>query len=159
MKLIVGLGNPEKEFENTPHNAGYFFVDNFPKKRFKDVIVKRSESFMNESGLCVDRLMGKYGIDPSDLYVVHDDLDIRLGEFKIQFGKGPKDHNGIKSVNNVLGTNQYWHIRIGVDNRSLEKRTPGKIYVLQDFTNDEKEQLGNTINEAISDLIRRLNEK
>ena len=93
---------------------------------------------MNQSGEFVSGQLKKYKIDPEDLYIIHDDLDIVLGEFKIQFGRGPKDHNGLRSVDEALGTDQYWHVRIGVDNRPLDARPMGEEYVLQNFTDEEK---------------------
>jgi len=89
----------------------------------------------------------------SDLYIVHDDLDILLGNYKIQFGRGPKDHNGIASVDRELGTDQYWHVRIGVDRRDPENRALGEEYVLQDFTVEEREILDNVLKEICKKLV------
>ena len=73
-------------------------------------------------------------------------MDIKLGtEPKIQFGKGPKDHNGLKSIDEALGSNQYWHVRIGVDNRPMDNRVMGEEYVLGHYSNEEREILENTI--------------
>ena len=75
-----------------------------------------------------------------DLYIVHDDLDIPLGKCKVQFGTGPKLHNGILSIEEELGTNDFWRVRIGVDNRG-ENKIDGEAYSLQDFTDEELKQL------------------
>ena len=153
MKLIIGLGNPGEKYKNSRHSAGFLFVDELKKTKLpKDVVVKKSDKFMNESGDCVDVLLHEYKVDPSDLYIVHDDLDIPLGSYKIQFGKGPKDHNGLKSIDESLGTDQYWHVRIGVDNRKSDNRTPGDEYVLEDFIGDERIILDKTIKEACKKL-------
>ena len=68
-----------------------------------------------------------------NLVVVHDDLDIPLGSFKIQFGRGPKDHNGILDIEEKLGTKDFWRVRIGIDNRPLDNKPMGEIYTLEDF--------------------------
>ena len=94
------------------------------------VLVKTKDIFMNESG----RLL--QGLPEGELYVAHDDLDLKLGEYKIQFGKGPKDHNGVESVENALGTKDFWRIRIGIDNRATP--VEGETYVLQKFAPEEK---------------------
>jgi len=93
---------------------------------------------MNDSGSFVSSQLKKTDIDFSKLYIIHDDLDIKLGEYKIQFGKGPKDHNGLNDIYNKLGTKDFWHIRIGVDNRDTMNRISGEEYILQDFTDQEK---------------------
>lgn len=148
MKLVVGLGNPGSSYLNTRHNAGFLVVDALQKIKLPDMILRKSDTFMNESGSFVKRMVDQYKLNLKDLYVIHDDLDIKLGEYKIQFGKGPKDHNGLKSVDESLGTDQYWHIRIGVDNRPGDNKPLGIEYVLQDFTKDERETLDKTINEV-----------
>jgi peptidyl-tRNA hydrolase, PTH1 family len=142
MKLIIGLGNPGDKYNNNRHNVGHVVVDEIKRQKAKgkNITAKKTDCFMNESGACVKRLVSKYpNISiSSDLYVIHDDLDIKLGEYKIQFGKGPKVHHGIESVDEALGTRDYWRVRVGVDNRSPENRIPGEVYVLQDFSPDEK---------------------
>ncbi len=153
MKIIVGLGNPGQEYANTRHNAGHLFVEELQKNKIPDsFIIKKTDTFMNESGRFVKNLVDKHKKDPSDLYVVHDDLDMLLGSYKIQFGRGPKDHNGIASVDRELGTNQYWHIRIGVDRRDPENRVLGEEYVLQNFTDEEREILNRVLKEICKKL-------
>lgn len=157
MKLIIGLGNPGGSYVNTRHNVGHIFVDYLQNKNLpKDLVVKKSDTFMNESGSFVKRLVDQYKLDLSDLYVIHDDLDIALGEYKIQFGRGPKDHNGLGSIDDELGTDQYWHVRIGVDNRPLDNRPLGIEYVLQDFSDEEKETLDRVIKIACKKLATLL---
>lgn len=155
MRLIIGLGNPGEKYKNTRHNVGFMVADALQKIKLQNsVVVKKSNTFMNQSGESVGKMVNKYMIDLSNLYVVHDDLDILLGSYKIQFGKGPKDHNGIKSVDNVLGTDQYWHIRVGIDNRSSDNRQTGEEYVLQDFTEDEMLILDKVISEVCRKIIK-----
>lgn len=148
MKIILGLGNPGVEYAGTRHNAGVSFVNHLSQKLdsaygwrreknkmvFKTdefTLVKTAGVFMNESGNLIT--------SPTNLYVVHDDLDIKLGEYKIQKGVGPKVHNGVTSVENALRTKDFWRIRIGIDNRT----TPidGETYVLQKFSPEERKIL------------------
>lgn len=121
-------------------------------KLSKDIVIRKSGVFMNESGNFVKKAVDKYKLDPSDLYVIHDDLDIPLGSYKIQLGHGPKDHNGIKSIDSALGTDQYWHVRVGVDNRPADNRMLGEEYVLHDFSQDEGAILKPVINEICKKL-------
>lgn len=153
MRLIIGLGNPGGEYKNTRHNAGFLVLDELQKSKLpKGFVLKKSDEFMNESGRFVKKSVDKYKLDLSNLYIVHDDLDIPIGSYKIQFGRGPKDHNGIKSIDDSLGTDQYWHVRIGIDNRSSDNRTLGEEYVLQNFTEDEKKILDGVIKEVCKKL-------
>ncbi len=107
---------------------------------------------MNESGEFVKRLVEQYHMDSPNLWVIHDDLDIPLGSYKIQRGKGPKLHNGILSIERELGSDNFWRVRIGVDNRIGDK-TPGEEYVLQDFTEEEREELKEVINKVAQDIL------
>ena len=157
MRLVVGLGNPGLAYQNTRHNAGILVADELQKTSLPGrVVVKKSEVFMNSSGSFVKSLVDKYKLGPSNLFLIHDDLDIKLGEYKIQFAKGPKDHNGVRSIDEVLGTDQYWHIRVGVDNRPLDNRPMGEEYVLQNFTDEEKVILDRVIKELCKKLVTSL---
>ncbi|MBU0572736.1 aminoacyl-tRNA hydrolase [Patescibacteria group bacterium] len=155
MKLIVGLGNPGDKHRNNRHNSGYLVVDEMANqlfeeewssvKKFQSLIIKheglfmlaKPQTFMNQSGEAVKKLIDQYKIKSSDLWVIHDDLDIALGDYKIQKGKGPKLHKGIKSIEDKIGKTDFWRVRIGVDNRSAENKISGEAYVLQDFTEEE----------------------
>jgi len=181
MKLIVGLGNPGEKYRNNRHNVGWLVLDvlkqeisksefliskqipnpNFQfQKKFQSEVIKVNNlilakplTMMNSSGVAVKKLVNQYKVKISDLYVIHDDLDIQLGDYKIQKSKGPKEHKGLMSIDEALGTSDYWHIRVGVDNRPLDNRTPGEEYVLQDFTNEEKGILDTTSQKLLIDLI------
>jgi len=161
MKIILGLGNPGVEYANTRHNTGILFVDylsqkiNSPygwrreknKMIFKSdkfILIKTSDTFMNESG----NLVANSPYHLADFCLAHDDLDIKLGEYKIQTGIGPKLHNGIESVERTLGDTNFERIRIGIDNRSLP--IPGEDYVLQKFSQEERQVLNNLFDNIIS---------
>lgn len=153
MQLIIGLGNPGQDYLKTRHNAGHMVCDSLQKIKLPTgTIVKKTDTFMNESGEFVLNAVKKYKIELNNLYVIHDDLDIKLGEYKIQFARGPKDHNGLASIDASLGSSEYWHVRVGVDNRPLDGRPMGEEYVLQNFSDEEFSQLSNTIREVCKKL-------
>ena len=155
MKLILGLGNPGEKYKNNRHNIGYMAVDALLKRNLpKNISVKKTGVFMNDSGTEVNKLLGS--LNPDNLYIIHDDLDIPLGSYKIQKGKGPKLHNGILSIEKELGTPDFWRVRIGVENRGGQphsaKASRGKDYVLQDFTQEERQVLDKVIEEICKKL-------
>ncbi len=181
MKLFVGLGNPGDSYSKNRHNVGFMVIDAlnaYMESNFKSrqtisqrsqmkmlqalvheypphVVLAKPQIFMNDSGIAVKKLVNRYKVKPDDLYLIHDDLDIALGEYKIQKGKGPKDHNGVFSVENSLKTNDFWRIRVGIENREKSSKIPGEVYVLQNFALDEEEKIGETIRKVIEDLAKR----
>ncbi len=173
MKIIVGLGNPGEKYEKNRHNVGFVVVDSLyvklglsdqkfqMNKKFnaeivqtKDCILVKPQTFMNDSGKAVSAIARFYKLENKDLYVVHDDLDIALGNYKIQFGKGPQIHNGLLSIEQDLGTDQFWNVRVGVENRSVRgnKGIPGVVYSLQDFNQDEKIILDGVVQKIVDEL-------
>ena len=103
---------------------------------------------MNQSGEFVKKILDKHqNIKLDDVYIVHDDLDIPLGKFKIDKGTGPKLHNGIKSIEEVLKTKDFWRIRIGVDARKSDTWIDGEEYVLSDFTKEERDEIDRVFEE------------
>lgn len=154
MKLIIGLGNPGKEYENTRHNVGYLFIKKGEKLlSSKDFLFRKTNLFMNSSGDAVEKLISTYKVGEENLYLAFDDLDLPLGKFKIQFGVGPKDHKGLNSVYEKLQTHDFWHIRIGVDARNPLGRVKGEEYVLEDFTPQEKVVIDNVLAEICKRLV------
>ncbi len=158
--LMVGLGNIGKDYENTRHNVGFLFVDYFINKAkelgyesleqeqrhfFKiffpdlNLFIIKPKTLMNLSGLAVKRFIN-FSRDIQAMIVVHDDLDLDLGEYKFQFGKGPKTHNGINSIIEELKSTYFHRIRIGIENRNGIP-IPGLDYVLYEFSPAELEQL------------------
>jgi PTH1 family peptidyl-tRNA hydrolase len=153
MKLIVGLGNPGDKYKNNRHNVGYILVDKLVfNKTLKGTPAKNTNVFMNSSGEVVKKMCAQYGIDTPELWVIHDDLDIPLGSYKIQKGKGPKLHYGISSIEKELNSSDFWRVRVGVDNRISGYRIPGEEYVLQDFNKEEREILDKVLNEICKRL-------
>jgi len=144
MILIVGLGNPGEKYKNNRHNVGHQLINYLIKKLlitdYKLKLIK-TDCYMNESGTFIKKLIRNQKSEINKLIIVHDDLDIPLGKFHIQFASGPQHHNGLKSIEENLKSKDFWRLRIGVDNRVPERWTNGNKYVLNDFLSDEKNKL------------------
>lgn len=149
MKLIVGLGNPGEKYKNTRHNAGFLVIDELEKMNLPGVVLFKPQKFMNRSGQEVKKLIKKYPLDRNELFVIHDDLDIPLGKFKI-IQKGPKVHNGLKSIYEQLGIKDFWHVRIGIDGDRRGKT--GEEYVLENWRPEERVVIKGVIKEVVNAL-------
>lgn len=133
MKLIVGLGNPEKKYENTRHNAGFRFLDAyakekgliFQKKKYngiyvefnhngEKVILLKPQSYMNLSGEVIQKYLKFYKIKIADLLIICDDLDTKPGTIKLKYKGSSGGHNGLKNIENHLKTQEYKRLKIGV---------------------------------------------
>ena len=113
--LIVGLGNPGKKYEKTRHNAGRWAVDIFQKKDLgENILYLKPDSFMNNSGPAIVVYVKKNGIEIKNILVIHDDVDIPVGEFRIQKGISSAGHNGVQSIIDALKTADFWRLRIGI---------------------------------------------
>lgn len=155
MKLIVGLGNPGEKYKNNRHNVGFWVVDSLNKLKLAGAVFLKPQTFMNRSGIEVKKLVKKYPLDKNELYVIHDDLDIELGKYKISLAKGPKVHNGLQSIYQQLGTKNFWHVRIGIDNREATGYTgSGEDYVLQNFRPEEREVVKGIIETVVKELLK-----
>ena len=131
-KLIIGLGNPDKEYEKTFHNVGFLFADFLNEKArsewkkskkfeyFKDgkVVIIKSSVFMNESGKAVSEAVKyfsqKSAAESEQILIVHDDADIELGKYKLQFNRSSAGHKGVESIIHTLKTQKFWRLRIGI---------------------------------------------
>ncbi len=169
MKLIVGLGNPGKKYENTRHNVGFIVIDKFYQnngfsewkgsKRFKakfckakgvteQIILAKPETFMNKSGQAVRSLAAFYKIKPHDIWVLHDEIDLPTGKLRISQNASAGGHNGIKSIIEELGTSEFVRFRIGVAGQMRVKISAEK-YVLQKFSKEEKAQIDEFLKFAV----------
>ncbi|HEX8923342.1 MAG TPA: aminoacyl-tRNA hydrolase [Patescibacteria group bacterium] len=178
MKLIIGLGNPGAKYENTRHNVGHLVIkkllslnrltlQSFPKLSAElaqigqgsqdKVFLGISTDYMNNSGLAVQKITAYFKIDPSDIYIIHDDLDLPVGEWKSQFDRGPAGHNGIKSIIDQLGTQAFNRYRIGIDHprNSANPNLPVEDYVLLPFNSEDKETVGRVIDEVCQTIQSR----
>lgn len=125
----------------------------------EDLELVKPLTYMNRSGDAVNYAMKKHAeLTMKDLYVIHDDLDIRLGEYKVGWRKGPKVHNGVNSVERTLRTAEFWRVRVGVDNRNVEEgyTIPGEKYVLSRFTEPERKVIDNLLPVIVEDMVRRI---
>ena len=133
MYLIVGLGNPEKEYANTRHNMGFDTINEIAEKnnieinknkfkglyektniQNKNVILLKPQTYMNSSGESVKEIVNFYGIETQNIIIIYDDMDIEKGTIKIRKKGGPGSHNGMKSIVQELGTTDFPRIRVGI---------------------------------------------
>ncbi|MBI2450130.1 MAG: peptidyl-tRNA hydrolase [Candidatus Nealsonbacteria bacterium] len=144
--LIVGLGNPGKKYKNTRHNVGHMVIDELEKENLDGFTLAKTDAFMNESGMAVKKLTKNYKLKTINLVIVHDDIDLPLGEFKIQKGRGAAGHKGVQSVINELKTKDFWRVRIGICPKGGKPANVEK-FVLQNFTKEEQKILTGIISE------------
>ncbi|MDO8584277.1 MAG: aminoacyl-tRNA hydrolase, partial [bacterium] len=106
--LLVGLGNPGKEYEATRHNVGFMFLEYLEKHEHPSSWkLERVETYMNQSGLAVKKFIKQHGIKPAHLVIIHDDLDIEFGKFKISFERNSAGHRGVQNIIDQLKTNKF----------------------------------------------------
>ncbi|MBI4993511.1 aminoacyl-tRNA hydrolase [Candidatus Wolfebacteria bacterium] len=156
VKLIIGLGNPGKEYEKTRHNSGFLFIDYLNSQLSKKSPVKipteaktlKSDVFMNASGNFAAKTLKKTGLKPENILIAHDDSDIELGKCKISFGRGAAGHKGVESIIKSLKTKNFWRLRIGI--RPPKSKQKAEEFVLKKFNKKELADL-NKIFEEISE--------
>lgn len=156
MKLVVGLGNPDKQYENTRHNVGFMLLDYiFDSSNFivnkkmnameyidningEKVIVIKPMTYMNLSGDAVSKYINFYKIDINDILVIQDDLDMPIGRVKLISNHGDGGHNGIKDIVLKIGSKGFLRLKIGIGKSDL---VDTKDYVLGKFKNEDKDKL------------------
>jgi PTH1 family peptidyl-tRNA hydrolase len=138
MLLIVGLGNPGKKYDKTWHNVGSLAIGELESFDLPDVTLTRPGTFMNESGQAVKKLVKNSKLKTGGLIVLHDDIDIPLGEIKIAKNRGAAGHKGVESIIKALGTKDFVRIRIGIC-PSAGKPKNAEDFVLKNFGREEKE--------------------
>lgn len=175
MKFFFGLGNPGSIYAGTRHNIGFDFIDYLAldihekqiKNDFQSIIIEytnakgekiyliKPQTYMNLSGDAIGKVIQFYKAVAQDIFIVFDDLDIKEGEFKIQKGKYPKSHNGIKDIINKCKTDQFNFIRIGIDGRSpIEKQfISGKDYVLGKYSKEKYLNTFNQIKNVLKEIV------
>lgn len=171
MKLIIGLGNPGKKYQNTRHNIGWMILDFLAEKNKwsesknnkslythteinnQEVELVKPLTFMNNSGVAVAKIIKKHNLNPAeDLIVIHDDLDITLGEYKVQKDRGPAGHNGVKSIIEHLGTKDFTRIRVGVAKENRDHMGDTAKFVLNRFGFMEKMKLSKLKDQIAEEL-------
>ena len=157
-KLIIGLGNPDKRYENTYHNVGHLFIDYLQKNYtlYPIPYTLKTDVYMNESGKYVYKIIKKTNAKPESLLVIHDDSDILLGNYKLSFNRGSAGHKGIENVIKILGTQKLWRLRIGI--RPLQKegapRLKAEKFVLKKITVGSEKILNNVFQKIAAELFR-----
>ncbi|KIC06865.1 aminoacyl-tRNA hydrolase [Neisseria mucosa] len=167
IKMIVGLGNPGSEYEQTRHNAGFWFIDELAwqykatlkeEKKFfgsvarisisgSDLWFLKPSTFMNRSGQAVAALAQFYKIKPEEILVVHDELDIPCGRIKFKLGGGNGGHNGLKDIQARLGTPDFYRLRLGIDHPGDRNLVVG--YVLNKPSPEHRQQIDEAINKSL----------
>ncbi len=172
MKLIVGLGNPGIEYENTRHNMGFVFIDNFAdkldvkidKKKFnglygettfnkEKVILLKPLSYMNLSCEVVAKYVNYFKINIDDILIINDDMDLEVGKIRLRPSGSSAGHNGLKNIALNLGSENYKRLKIGI---SKNKLIDTKDYVLGKLSKEEKETIDSlkpTINDLLEDYL------
>lgn len=161
MILIVGLGNPGKKYENTRHNLGFMVVDEFLRKitpikktvwkeskkfnslvaKVGDMILVKPLTFVNASGFAVKKLVDFYQVEPEDIWVVHDDVDLPLGKMKIRLGGAAAGHHGVESIIDKLGADRFVRFRLGIGHTGRGADELVERYVLREFDVNEKTEV------------------
>jgi len=175
MILFVGLGNPTSDSQNNRHNIGFKIIDVINKKfslskqkpKFKGLLTTGNISnkkvyaikpltFMNKSGICIRELIEYFKIDAKDVIVFHDDIDIDFGKVKAKFGGSTAGHNGIASIDKFIGKD-YSRVRIGIG--KPDSKISVSDYVLNNFNEEEKEQLEKITKNIIDSISVLLDKK
>jgi len=165
-KIFIGLGNPGDRYQNTRHNLGYLSLDCFMERHqlegLKDdkksegsllksvifdqeLLLFKSSRYMNESGLSINRLRKYRNISMQDICIIHDDLDLNVGEVRVKYSGGHGGHNGLRNIIQACGTNDFIRIRMGIGHPEKDQVID---YVLSKPKKDEKEVLDQSVYEA-----------
>ena len=172
MKLIVGLGNPGKQYENTRHNIGFIFIDSFAnslgiqisKEKYnglyaeaiingEKIILLKPLSYMNLSGEVIIKFVNFFKINIEDILIINDDLDMDFGRIRLKSNGSSGGHNGLKNIELHLGTQNFKRLKFGI---AKNKLIDTKDYVLGNFNKEEKEIIENSkenINNILKDFI------
>ena len=178
MKIVAGLGNPGVQYETTRHNVGFLAVDRLVEKwkatrpsdafegevcqasvKGEKTLLVKPQTYMNDSGTCLGPLLRFYKCAPDDLIVIHDDLDLKSLSLRIKTGGGTGGHNGLKSIDAHLGSQDYHRVRIGIG-RPQERLDGARMstvdFVLQPFSDEELKRLDpflDTVAEAVEKIV------
>ena len=154
MKLIVGLGNPGKKYAKNRHNVGFRVVDALEKEiSSPDIILLKPDTFMNNSGKAVLKLANKYRLSPTQIWVIHDEIDLPFGKIRVSKDSSSAGHKGIKSIIDELGTKEFNRLRIGIKPQYNIDTTD---FVLKNFTEKEEKELKEIIKKAVFEITQLL---
>lgn len=170
IRLLVGLGNPGPEYEQTRHNAGFWWIDEVARKLGASLVPDRSYyglvaranrpdgpiwllepmTFMNLSGKSVAALARFFKIAPNEILVAHDELDLMPGQMKMKLGGSHAGHNGLRDIHAQLGTADYWRLRLGIGHPGV--KTEVVNYVLKKPSADHREAIDKSIDQSLTAL-------
>ena len=175
MKIIAGLGNPGKKYDGTKHNTGFMALDHYlqennlslEREKFEgkytkqkiadaDVILLEPQTFMNDSGRSVAQFARFFKVDPQDILIIHDDMDMPLGKIRIRANGKSGGHNGIKSIIRDLGTNDFNRLKIGIRHPNNVTEASVVSWVLSQFNTEQKKLIDEafmTASKVIADFI------
>ena len=171
IRLFVGLGNPGAEYEATRHNAGFWWLEALAAELRANLVPERSYqglvarvngkggdggpvwllepmTFMNRSGVSVAGLARFFKIEPRQILVVHDELDLQPGQAKLKLGGSAAGHNGLKDIHAMLGTLDFWRLRLGIGHPGVKAEVPN--YVLKRPSPDHREAIGKAIEQSLA---------
>lgn len=172
MKLIVGLGNPGSSYDQSRHNLGFAAVERFAElvhaESFKlkaafqaelvdartskeHFLIAKPQTYMNDSGKAVKRLIDYYHIRPEDVWVFHDELDLPKGTIRVSFDSRSAGHNGVQSIIDALGSKEFHRVRIGIG--PLPEGVPADTYVLTRMDANEEQQYRTALDEFLPSLV------
>ena len=174
IKLFVGLGNPGPEYEATRHNAGFWWIDALarrwgtqlqPERAYQGLVARVNSpagpvwllepmTYMNRSGVSVAGLARFYKIEPSQILVVHDELDLPPGQAKLKQGGSAAGHNGLKDILGMLGAADFWRLRLGIGHPGVKAEVVN--YVLKKPSPDDRDAIERSIDKSLDavDLLR-----
>ena len=170
IRLFVGLGNPGAEYEATRHNAGFWWVDALadklgvrlvPERAYQGLVARANlqgpnqgpvwllepMTFMNRSGASVAPLARFFKIEPKEILVVHDELDLLPGQAKLKFGGSAAGHNGLKDIHGLLGTQDFWRLRLGIGHPGVKAEVVN--YVLKKPSADHREAIAKAMDQSL----------
>lgn len=187
MKLIVGLGNPGKQYEKTRHNVGFMVLEQFLKdfeptlqtvwtnnEKYKSdiaeivwqpkhhnaqkVVLAKPKTFMNNSGMAVKLLADFYKIEPDDIWIIHDDVDFPVGSMRIRHGGASAGHRGVMSILDTIKTDKFWRFRMGIGRPGESQHSGVEHYVLDTFSGQDHAKIREMLKHASKAIMMGLDE-
>lgn len=150
--IFIGLGNPGKIYQNTRHSIGQTIINRLGDSPQNSLFLK-TDQYMNNSGIFVQKTVNFYKITPDHLYIIHDDLDLGVGEWRLQFDRGPAGHHGVESIIQHLNTQAFWRFRVGI---GRSENIPVEDYVLKPFLPAEKVLIEEVIDKIVVEIKKIL---
>jgi PTH1 family peptidyl-tRNA hydrolase len=171
ISAVFGIGNPEEQFSGTFHNCGIQCIDmisgqvvndvKFKKHssgyfsyiKFEDIVLAKSLKYMNESGVVAKKIVSFFKIHPDNLAVIHDDSDLIIGKWKIDFDRSAAGHKGVQSIISALGTQKIWRIRIGIRQPNETRRQKADEFVLSRISTKDASILKTVAGEIAKTIV------